>query len=223
MNRCPHVLDCEAASRYPRGFHGSDGRNLRWHAAAPPLSASFSRPLNGRSWNRGNARPSPRPGWPSAVSSSGCAPRAWPSRRWLGARAWDGGSSANGASAGSTGALQGGLIRLAAVARRSFPPAGAVHLVTMACERPDNLNRSPSQGDGLELARQLAREGVVESISPDTVRRLLSPHARQPWRHPRWLLPHLPRGAECSAPVADMVALSTRPAQAGCPTRVAHA
>jgi hypothetical protein len=58
-----------------------------------------------------------------------------------------------------------------------------VHLVKLACERPEQLGRSLWQWDGVELARQLAREGLVERISPETVRRILEPHQLKPWRH----------------------------------------
>src|SRR5262245_50336456 len=42
----------------------------------------------------------------------------------------------------------------------------------MACERPDDRGRSLSAWDCREMARQLAAEGVVPSLSPDTVRRI---------------------------------------------------
>ena len=45
-------------------------------------------------------------------------------------------------------------------ARQCFPPEVAMHVVRMACERPDKLGRCLSQWDGAELARQLmARAG----------------------------------------------------------------
>jgi transposase len=80
----------------------------------------------------------------------------------------------------------------------------------MACERPDTLGRSLSQWDGLELARPLAREGSVEHLSVETVRRILAPHQRTPWRHPLWLAPKTPRDAAFSACVSALVALYTR-------------
>src|SRR5687767_5767455 len=53
--------------------------------------------------------------------------------------------------------------------RRSFPPEVAVHLVKIACERPDELGRSLSHWDCAELARQLTADHVVDAISPQTV------------------------------------------------------
>jgi DDE superfamily endonuclease len=87
----------------------------------------------------------------------------------------------------------------------------AVHLVKMACERPDQLGGSRSQWDCRELARQLAQQGVVEHISAETVRRILAPHQLKPWRHPLWRSPTTPRDAEFCARVAEIVALYPRP------------
>jgi hypothetical protein len=86
-----------------------------------------------------------------------------------------------------------------------------VHLVKLACERPDHLGRSLSQWDCAELARQLEAEGLVESISSETVRRILAHHKLKPWRHHLWLSPTTPRDATFYACVADIVDLYTRP------------
>ena len=56
----------------------------------------------------------------------------------------------------------------------------ALHLVKMACERPDLLGRSLSQWDCMELARQLVAEGIVTAISSETVRRILAHHQLKP-------------------------------------------
>ena len=44
-----------------------------------------------------------------------------------------------------------------------FPPAVALYVVKLACERPDVVGRSLSQWDSAELARQLVRDGVVDA------------------------------------------------------------
>jgi transposase len=100
-------------------------------------------------------------------------------------------------------------------ASRSFPPAIAVPLVKLACERPDRLGRSLSQWDCSELARQLAREGLVEHISPETVRRILAHPKLKPWRHHLWLSPQTPRDAEFCTRVAEVVELYTRRLRVG--------
>jgi transposase len=93
---------------------------------------------------------------------------------------------------------------------RSFPPSVALHLVKIACERPDKLGRSLSQWDCVELARQLERDGVVTSISAATVRRILSNHQLKPWRHHLWLSPKVPRDAAFAQTVLEIVDLYTR-------------
>jgi transposase len=94
--------------------------------------------------------------------------------------------------------------------RRSFPPEVAMHLVKIACERPDDVGRSLSHWDCAELARQLATDEVVESISPQTVQRLLSSHKLKPWRKHLWLSPKVPRDAEFCRRVKAICSLYTR-------------
>src|SRR5437763_15875886 len=103
------------------------------------------------------------------------------------------------------------VTRLVPAARRSFPPKVALHLVKMACERPDDRGRSLSFWDCREMARQLAAEGVVPSISPDTVRRVLEHHHLKPWRHHLWLSPKVPRDEAFAAAVQVIADLYTRP------------
>jgi transposase len=68
-----------------------------------------------------------------------------------------------------------------------------------------------SQWDGRELAGQLVRDGVVGSISADTVRRILENHQLRPWRHHLWLSPKVPRAADFAARVQEVSDLDTRP------------
>jgi transposase len=100
---------------------------------------------------------------------------------------------------------------LAAAPRAFFPPEVAIHLVRLACERPDALGRSLSQWDCRELARQLVADGVVQAISASTVRRILRSHKLKPWRHHLWLHPRKPRDAVFYATVSDIIDLYTRP------------
>jgi len=92
-----------------------------------------------------------------------------------------------------------------------FPPQVAVHLVKLACERPDRLGRSLSQWDCAELVRQLIADDIVEDISVSTVRRILAHHKLKPWRHHMWLSPKHPRDAEFYVRVLDIIDLYTRP------------
>src|SRR5262245_47938382 len=80
--------------------------------------------------------------------------------------------------------------------RRSFPPEVAIHLVKIACERPDDVGRSLSHWDCTELARQLVADEVVDSISSQTVQRILAGHKLKPWRKHLWLSSGVPRDAD---------------------------
>jgi hypothetical protein len=124
-----------------------------------------------------------------------------------------------------------------------------LHLVRRACELPEHAGRSLSQWDCAELARQLVRDEVVASISPQTVQRLLASHRLKPWRSQVWLHPRCPRDAAFAAQVravADLLTrllaehevvlsldemtslqprprrVSTRPAQPGRPLQIEH-
>jgi hypothetical protein len=103
---------------------------------------------------------------------------------------------------------------LAAGPRAVFPPEVAIHVVRLACERPDLVGRSLSQWDCTELARQLITDGIVEDISASTVRRILAAHQLKPWRQHLWLYPKRPRDAAFYATVAELIDLYTRPLQA---------
>jgi transposase len=85
-----------------------------------------------------------------------------------------------------------------------------MHLVKIACERPDDVGRSLSHWDCAELARQLIADDVVETISPQTVQRMLANHKLKPWRKHLWLSPKVPRDAEFGRRVTNICSLYTR-------------
>jgi transposase len=91
----------------------------------------------------------------------------------------------------------------------------AVQTVALACTLPDEQGRSLAQWDCAELARQLVAEGVVATISRETVRRILAAHALKPWRHHPWLHPRTPRDAAFFAAVAAVCTVLTRPLAPG--------
>jgi transposase len=86
----------------------------------------------------------------------------------------------------------------------------AIHLVKLACERPDEVGVSLSQWDCMELARKLVADGVATRISPQTVQRILSAHQLKPWRQHYWLSPKVPRDATFVAQVGHIIDLYTR-------------
>lgn len=85
-----------------------------------------------------------------------------------------------------------------------------MHLVKIACERPDDVGRSLSHWDCAELARQLVADDVVETISPQTVQRMLASHKLKTWRKHLWLSPKVPRDAEFCRRVKTICTLDTR-------------
>ena len=91
-----------------------------------------------------------------------------------------------------------------------FQPAVALHLVKLACESPDLRGRSLSQWDCVELAPHLVDEKVVDSISSQSVRRILMDHRLKPWRHHLWLSPKVPRDAAFRDAVLNLSDLYSR-------------
>jgi transposase len=86
-----------------------------------------------------------------------------------------------------------------------------LHLVRLACELPARAGRALSHWDCAELARQLVRDGVVATLSPQTVQRRLAAHRLKPWRQHVWLHPRSPRDAAFAAQVRAVADLLTRP------------
>lgn len=91
-----------------------------------------------------------------------------------------------------------------------FPPEVAIHLVRIACERPDDLGRSLSQWHCSDLAHQLITEDIVQNISVATVQRILSSHKLKPWRHHMWLYSKEQRDTEFYRKISDIIDLYTR-------------
>src|SRR5258706_16478228 len=92
-----------------------------------------------------------------------------------------------------------------------FSPEVALHIVKVACERPDQLGCSLSRWDCPELARKLKADGVAQSISPATIRRILRSQKLKPWQHHLWLSAKVPRDEGFAQLVRTLVNLYTRP------------
>jgi hypothetical protein len=93
----------------------------------------------------------------------------------------------------------------------AFPPEVAAHLVKLACALPDATGRSLSLWTCAELARALVIDGTVDSISPQTVQRLLESRQLKPWRVHFWLSPKAPRDDAFRINVVEIEELYTRP------------
>jgi len=96
-------------------------------------------------------------------------------------------------------------------ARPIFPPVVVTHLIKLACELPDDARRSLSLWTCSELARTLQRDGVVDSISPQSVQRILESQKLKPWRVHYWLNAKAPRDEAFRATVLNLCDLYTRP------------
>lgn len=96
------------------------------------------------------------------------------------------------------------------VGDRSFPPEVAMYVVKLACETPDSEGQSLSQWDCQELAGKLVSDGVVKSISAETVRRILAHHKLKPWRHKMWMSAKVPRDESFKQVVTNICELYTR-------------
>ena len=81
----------------------------------------------------------------------------------------------------------------------------------VACELPDNEGRSLSLWTCAELGRTLRESGVVDSISPSSVQRILEAHRLKPWRVHHWLSPKVPRDEVFRQQVLELTDLYTRP------------
>ena len=86
----------------------------------------------------------------------------------------------------------------------------ATYLIKLACELPDEADRSLSLWTCLELARTLIRDGIVDTISPQTVQRILCLSKLKPWRVHHWLSPKVPRDEAFRNLVLNVSDLYTR-------------
>lgn len=86
-----------------------------------------------------------------------------------------------------------------------------MQLVKLACELPDSVDRSLSLWTCAELARTLKRDRLVESISPQSVQRMLASCKLKPWRVHHWMTPKVKRDAAFGACVRNICDLYTRP------------
>lgn len=87
----------------------------------------------------------------------------------------------------------------------------ATHLVKLACELPDDVARSLSTWDSAALAKKLIDDGIVDSISPSSVQRILASQKLKPWRVHHWLSSAVPRDEAFRQTVRNICDLYTRP------------
>jgi transposase len=85
------------------------------------------------------------------------------------------------------------------------------HALKIACERPDTAGRSLSLWDCNEIAQKLVHDGIVQSISRESVRRMLLRQRIRPWTYKMWLSPKVARDEAFAACVQQICELYTRP------------
>jgi DDE superfamily endonuclease/Homeodomain-like domain len=187
------------------------GRVELWHVDVNPLWSSFLPRRSAVNWKPYNGARQSLLASPGVRAWFCYAPMAAPWQTWPVGLRWHLVWSRSGSNATANRGSAALAIKRARGVPRAFPPDVAVHLVKLACERPELCGRSLSQWDCTELARALVQSGVTESISPSTVRRILAHHKLKPWRHHMWLSPKHPRDATFYAQVTALITLYTRP------------
>ncbi|MGE5288566.1 MAG: IS630 family transposase [Micromonosporaceae bacterium] len=75
---------------------------------------------------------------------------------------------------------------------RVFAATVVSQVKAMACEPPEARAVPQSRWSSADLAAQAAAEGLVEAVSPSTVRRWLAEDAIRPWRYRSWIFPRDP-------------------------------
>lgn len=120
-------------------------------------------------------------------------------------------SFASGASGSSRSAWKVFRTSLDAAECRFFPPVVATHLVKLACELPDKAGRSLSLWTCSELARTVCERGVVESISAQSVQRILFSQKLKPWRVHHWLSSKVEMNETFRSTLLEVLTLYTRP------------
>jgi transposase len=97
-----------------------------------------------------------------------------------------------------------------AVGLRAFPPEVATYATKLACELPEDARRSLSLWTCGEIARTLERDGIVDTISADTIHRMLASSKLRPWRVHHWLSPRVERNEAFRVAVEAIRDLYTR-------------
>lgn len=87
-----------------------------------------------------------------------------------------------------------------------FTPVQVAEVKQLACTLPAEAGRPLSRWSVTDLATEAVSRGVIESISPSTVRRWLAGDAIKPWQHRSWIFPRDPDFAFKAGRVLDLYA-----------------
>ena len=86
----------------------------------------------------------------------------------------------------------------------------AAYATKLACELPETAGRSLSHWFCSEIASTLEAFGIVDSISAETIRRILESSKLKPWRVHHWLSAKVPRDEAFRAQTVEICDLYTR-------------
>ncbi|MEO5748090.1 MAG: IS630 family transposase [Ornithinibacter sp.] len=87
---------------------------------------------------------------------------------------------------------------------RRFTPVQVAQVKALACTPPAEVEVPLSRWSSSELAAEATTRGLVEAISPATVRRWLAADAIKPWQHRSWIFPRDPCFEDKAARVLDL-------------------
>jgi transposase len=89
---------------------------------------------------------------------------------------------------------------------RRFSAVARAQVTAIACELPALRGMPLSRWSSSELACETIEAGVVDDISPSTVRRWLAADAIKPWQYRSWIAPRAPDFTARAAVVLDLYA-----------------
>jgi transposase len=115
----------------------------------------------------------------------------------------------------AAGRLEGLIDRPRSGRPRRFTAVQAAAITALACTLPAETGIPLSRWSSSELADEAATRGIVESISPSTVRRWLTRAAIKPWQHRSWIFPRDPDFETKAARVLDLYARTWHGAELG--------
>ena len=85
-----------------------------------------------------------------------------------------------------------------------FTPVQVVQVKALACTPPPDHGVPLARWSVAELATEAVNQGLVDAISPATVRRWLTADAIKPWQHRSWIFPRDPDFATKAGRVLDL-------------------
>jgi transposase len=88
----------------------------------------------------------------------------------------------------------------------TFTPLQRTQIVALACSAPRQYGKAWQRWSGEKLAQVAVEQGIVQAISPGTIRRWLRADKIKPWRYHSWQHSTDPQFVEKAVPVLDLYA-----------------